>query len=198
MRPRSLALLAVLVSGASAWAAPVSYNEALQGDLSSGNPAVLVIGAGINTIQGVTGFGSLEQEALNGFAGDRDSFVLRVAAGLQIERATLTMLPIAGNVFGSSWLVVRDGDFGNPIAELGQSSSAYTQSWLLELSSGDYLFHHAALGGQFDSAWSFRWDIQASPSAVPIPEPPTLALVAAAIAAGAVRRRNVSPEQGGV
>lgn len=188
MRSKNLAVVAMFAVASSAWAGPVNYNEAQQGDLSSTSIAVLSIGTGVNTIQGITGFGSLAEETPRSFGGDRDPFVLHVGTGLHIERATLTMLPIGGTVFGSSWLVVRDGDFGNPIADLGQSYSVYTQSWLVDFGPGDYLFHHWSLGGDFDSSWSFRWDIQASEAAASLPEPSTMALLLVSVAAAGTCR----------
>lgn len=74
-----LAALCLGLSGAGAAAAPISYNEAVSGELSGQNIGTFDIGA--NTVSGSEPFNGLTQT---------DSFLFVVAAGQQLDSIFLT------------------------------------------------------------------------------------------------------------
>lgn len=75
--------LSALFAAAPASAALVSYNEAVDGDLSDGNPLTLFTldTAGVNTITGNIGSPA---SSCPGLGFDCDSFALKTASGIEI------------------------------------------------------------------------------------------------------------------
>jgi len=172
-------LAAALIAMGSVSAAPITYSEAVSGDLPTF--AIAPMGAldtGLNTIQGRTCFtadGSCQW-------GDFDSFRFTLSPGLVVQSISLdfttTLLP------GSSWartgFELRDVD-ANVLLDsddfnvLGPTGSVPAFGGVLSLiDSGQFAIEQRSLA-RTGAGWfaDYTWSLQVAQ----VPEPSTLALL---------------------
>jgi hypothetical protein len=176
---RMAVLAAALTAMGSVSAAPITYSEAISGDLPSFAIAPLgALDTGLNTIQGRTCFiadGSCQ-------FGDFDSFRFTLSPGLVVQSISLdfttTLLP------GSSWartgfelrdvgpnLLLGSDDFN----VLGPTGSVPAFGGVLPLiDSGQFAIEQRSLA-RTGPGWfaDYTWSIQVGQ----VPEPSTLALL---------------------
>jgi len=176
---RMALLAAALIAMGSVSAAPITYSEAVSGDLPTF--AIAPMGAldtGLNTIQGRTCFtadGSCQW-------GDFDSFRFTLSPGLVVQSISLdfttTLLP------GSSWartgFELRDVD-ANVLLDsddfnvLGPTGSVPAFGGVLSLiDSGQFAIEQRSLA-RTGAGWfaDYTWSLQVAQ----VPEPSTLALL---------------------
>jgi len=176
---RMAVLAAALIAMGSVSAAPMTYSEAVSGDLPTFTIAPMgALDTGLNTIQGRTCFtadGSCQW-------GDFDSFRFTLSPGLVVQSISLdfttTLLP------GSSWartdfeltefepnLLLDSDDFN----VLGPTGSVTAFSGVLSLiDSGQFAIEQRSLA-RTGAGWfaDYTWSIQVAQ----VPEPSTLALL---------------------
>lgn len=188
-----LAAAAGFAGAGQAVAVPLNYSEAVSGDLDESNTPVLTVDAGVNRLAGAI---SLYQRPEGFWAMDIDSFYVKVGAGLSLEHVSLTMSPMRGEIFGSSWRVIKDGDFSAPLYDFVQGPADITQAWDVDLGSGTYLFQHWNGGGTFFSSWTHDWTFDVSGPAAAVPEPSALLMAMTGLAfmvgIGRARRRRTA------
>jgi hypothetical protein len=173
--PRLLPLLALLPA-APAFAAPLSYSEALQGDLvharTPGALQVLSLDAGTNRVAGrVTAPGFYT------FGYDADSFAFDVPIGMELVGLVLEMTPVSGQQGGIVWRLARDsaqqggGSVAAHLTVYTPGQASYTGA---PLGAGTHNLSFYSAAAWFGSAdWSFTLDVQRIAA---VPEPGGLAL----------------------
>ena len=79
---------------ASAWAVPISFDEAVSGDLPDSNPAEFSLGVGENTFAGTASFVA---DRRVGFVTDFDNFFFNLAPGQRLVDARIEVTEIANS-----------------------------------------------------------------------------------------------------
>jgi len=199
------ALSALAFCAGVAQAAPVAYNEWSDGDLGDMPGAVLALDAGLNRISGTTHFAVSDGPVH--FDRDFDSFAFSLAAGQRITGITLSFKTTSFNAARASAdfaLCASAGpcSFGSA-GYLGDETADYLAGGapqvfdfgdvgaLGALGAGIYAINQRTMGISAISlllpteSWSadYVWTV----SVTELPEPGSLALVAAALVA--MRRR---------
>jgi hypothetical protein len=194
LRNSALALATSMLFAVPASAALINYSEAINGDLSNGNPLSLFVldTAGVNTISGNIGLSAPSGTCptANQTNFDCDSFALTVLAGLEIVG-----LSVALSNTGATPLEWRVGtgllDFaGTPIGNL--INTAALSGGALPLGPGSYNVSWvriptstAATGIDYTFSITTRQTQSQS-----IPEPSTLAVVGVGLIGLALSRRR--------
>lgn len=187
------ALSAVLVAclAAPGARAAVVWNESIDGDLSGNRliPTTLAMGTGSNEIVGTTVHDdrdyfrfslspgqALTQIVVRGYEGVDEFSFLAVQAGTVITEDPIA--PDVGNLLG--WSLWGTADIGNDIlARMGTGQGAI--GFVPPLTGSNYAFWLQQTGDET----SYRLDF------VVVPEPATLAVLAAGVGCVARRRRRV-------
>jgi hypothetical protein len=177
-------LVATLIGVGSVGAAPLTYSEAVSGDLPSFTIAPLgALDTGLNTIRGRTCFTADEGCQF----GDFDSFRFALSPGLAVQSISLDFTTTLSP--GSSWartgfelrdagpnLLLGSDDFD----VLGPTGSvqAFGGLWSL-IDSGQFAIEQRSLA-RTGAGWfaDYTWSIQVAQ----IPEPSTLVLLVLALA----------------
>lgn len=140
---RAAAAVVGIVASVAATAAPISYNESIDGDFGVDETLpVLALGVGANTVSGSTG--------ISGSSLDFDSFAFAVGPGTELVGIQLELVDAVGSFLSASWSlragnVVNASDPNLAIAEaLSPGSYAYGGA---PLQAGTYHF----------LARDFRW-----------------------------------------
>jgi hypothetical protein len=189
-----LALAVWLFLCPTAWAAPLTYDEAVSGDLSSATPSptVLAFGIGVNSV-----LGSLYSGVQ---ASDFDAFAFTIPAGgtLTAISYAFTLDPKEGEtVAGASW-GFDAGNTGLP-AELGVVAIDLFGPSPLALFDGPlpqgpglYGFYNFAHESTPGLGWTspYRIDFVVREQATGVSAPPALLLLAAGLAGLARARRR--------
>ena len=138
------ALLLTLLPFSAARGAPISYFEAISGDLvqpaNNGDPlTTFTLDTGLNTVNGVFG------DAAN-FLADFDSFGFIVPAGLEVLQAKVTLTDATGNIGDSHWLL-RAGsthlNTGTLVESITSNSPGFANVAAVPLLAGDYNISHS-------------------------------------------------------
>ena len=183
-----LAVVIVLAAcPVAAPAAPILYEESVSGDLSDAMPSatVLAFDAGLNSVRGSLYSGVL--------APDLDAFAFAVPAGLSLTAITyaFTLEPDDGNTVATTSWGFDLGNSGLP-AELGVievdlfGPSAQTLfADVLPQGGGLYGFYNVAHGSTAGLDWSstYQIDFVVREATTGVPEPASLLLLAAGLAA---------------
>jgi hypothetical protein len=191
-----LAVVIVLATSPVA-AAPIVFDEAVSGDLSDAmpSPTVLAFDAGVNSVRGSLYSGVV--------APDFDSFAFSIPAGLSLTAITYTFAlePKAGETVAAAVWAFDVGNTGLP-AELGATqvdffgpSPQSLFSSALPQDGGLYGFYNVSHSSTPGLGWTstYQIDFMVRETSTGVPEPASLALLAAGlIALGSARHFCVS------
>jgi hypothetical protein len=186
---RLLSCALPLLLAAPAFAAPLNYAEALQGDLvhaaTPGTLKVLDLDAGLNRVSG-----RVTAPALFGFGYDADSFAFRVPDGMELWALALEMVAGAGPQGGIVWRLARDSaqqGGGVQVASLALASPGQTRYGGAPLGAGTHQLGFASAAFWTGSAdWRVTLDVRRTAA---VPEPASAALAALGLALALRRRR---------
>lgn len=178
--------LAALASLSSA--APVNYNESVDGDLSVyGALKLMTLDAGLNTVSGTTAI------TTDGFDGD--SFAFSVPVGMELIGLQVSLTDLQSNFDYVKWHLNAGGsswESGNQLATVAAVSPG-TGSYDQPLGAGLYNLSYFSMQGTNPSNASYVFSLTLREQNS-VPEPGSLALSALAalmaLAAGAARRRG--------
>jgi hypothetical protein len=189
----ALTLTSLAFVAAPAAAAPVNYNESVNGDLAGqGTLPVLNLDIGANTITG-----TFESPAVGD--PDFDSVAFQVPVGMQLVSGGVVVNDVTGDITDSAWdlypgNVAGEGTFIERLEATSPGSDALTG---VPIPAGTYnLFHisYGNIGASASGTFTMTRNV--------VPEPATaaslLALGAAAAAAALLRRRRRCAAAGGV
>ena len=205
---KTMAAAAVVLSAfavtPAADAAPIHYQESVSGDLAELGPLkTMNFDIGANTVSGSQSF-----DARNGIAADFDQFKFVVPAGTKLVGISMAVnftdtigqltLPLYLDVFVDTLPQITVAaheqvnlkDPSNPIAGSFQAT--------LPIQAGNYLFFEGQVGSLYSGQAAF-WDYTWTFDVAAVPEPGSVALVGAALAAmAAARRRRTAAQQAAV
>ena len=187
-------VLALAIVAPAAWAAPLTFDEGVSGDLSAAmpSPTVLAFGIGVNTV-----LGSLYSGVQ---APDFDAFAFTIPAG-----GTLTAISYAFTLDPEDGVTVATASWGFDVgntglpAELGVVTidffGASPQALFdgsLPRGPGLHGFYNVDQSSTPGLDWSstYRIDFVVRDTATGIPAPPALLLLAAGVAGLACARRR--------
>ena len=196
-------IAAAAATAVSAQAAPISYSEAISGDLSQDFPAEYIgtLDIGINTIQGTFCFARAPTTCPDTGRGfDHDGFRYTLPEGLSLDSVTYAFASASVLYAGAHtnfWLM-QGINLGDPILD-GESLDAMTSGTRSMFASalpisapGEYTIAQPGSGSSgFDGGLltvNYMWTL--SVSAVEVPEPTTLGLFGVGLAALLSRRRR--------
>lgn len=176
------AVASVIVLASPAHAVPVTYSEAVSGDLATFSNTTFMLGIGLNTISGTTG--------LTRDGWDSDSFRFVVPEGGTLDRIEVSMTLVSGYILTSSWSVFHSGYYGGPL--LGNLSvNAPASDFLDGPFTGMNNIQATGQGasGNFDTGnYVFSMNVV---DASAIPEPGTMALFGVGMLAALRTRRGL-------
>ena len=185
-----------ILLGSGVMAAPISYDEAVSGDLAT-SPVVtgaLQLDIGSNTISGTTGSGQLVAGIVT---ADFDSFFFKLADGTHLQSASIAFslrnngagLPDADYAIVTSDLATV---LGMSHVDFRATSPQDLFTALLPLNSSIYLWGNDALGcvcvpgTSWEASYTLTLDVRSN-----IPEPAAFAFAASGLAVlVAMRKRN--------
>jgi hypothetical protein len=184
----TVAALGLAASAASA--APVNYNEGVDGDLTSGFPwdptlVLLAFDIGTNTVTGNMGS--------KPGGDDFDSFAFTIPAGAELASGDVVLTDFQGNITDTGWLLYPSNppDFNNDPDDVLQVPSPGADSLTtVPLASGTYSLFNGSYGvgpsegGADSSNYTFTFVVQ------PVPEPATLSMLALGGMATVLRHRR--------
>jgi hypothetical protein len=197
---RLLMLMAIGAGPAIVNAAPITYDEAISGDLGAVSPHTeFLFDAGLNTISGdIHHFIELS-------SADFDEFLFTLPAGTQLVAITYawTLHPFKGNEDAGTFAQLRPGGPSTP-ALASESIDLYAHAppqvgmfaVAMPLGPGTYFIDHPGLGPTTACCgWSadYTWTFEVQGTAVP--EPASLILLGSGVAALAARRRRRRPRR---
>ena len=177
---RSLGLALFALWPSLAFAAPVTYNESIDGDLSGSSWSKLFIfGIGQHTISGNTGRNTLAVPSVRDFDGFR--FIVPLP-GYQVTAGSVTLVDTEGDLITAPWDLRLDSPAG-PLVETFAPSVPGTHTLVnVPLGVGHYhVSPHEQLGDLGWADYTFTFTV--------IPEPAGLSLLALGSLALLRRRR---------
>jgi hypothetical protein len=176
----------------SAAATPISYSEAVSGDLTSPLPAptVFALDVGANTVSGTSTYGP-------GDSLDFDSFAFSVPVGMMVTNISYAFVRGGTATAGSTGFVFGTGNIftsnlGSQTVNLFGASPVVMFASGLPESAGIYGITNNLLSRSGDF-WTdnYTWTLTVAPTATAVPEPVSLVLLGSGlIAAGARRLRT--------
>jgi PEP-CTERM motif len=182
-----IVVIALVLSPVAAPGAPIVYDEAVSGDLSDVIPSAtgLAFDAGVNSVRGSVYSGVL--------APDFDAFAFSIPAGLSLTAITytFTLEPDEGNTVATTSWGFDLGNTGLP-AELGVteidlfgSSPQALFVGALPRAAGLYGFYNVAHDSTQGLDWlsAYQIDFVVRETTTGVPEPASLLLLAAGLAA---------------
>lgn len=173
------ALAAALLATNTAQAAPVHYDEAVDGDLASvplAAATTFVLGAGVNTIKGTFG-GAV------GVPMDFDSFAIVFFSGLQLMSLSVELDDAVGNITSTAW-ALRSGFLvaGGQLRETIEVTSPGMADAVNPIAPGTYHLYHNLIELILPrpALANYTFSITMAPAGV-VPLPGTLPLAALAL-----------------
>jgi hypothetical protein len=178
-------LVAALLVAAPASTSPITYDESVDGDLTSPFNAplkLLLFDSGINTVSGRLGV-----------SGDFDSFAFSIPIGLGLVSASVELVDVAGDVEGVGWFFRRgqiEWNHGQFLQTVAADSPGTTE---LLVPQPDGLFTLSQFAIQYSTPegvadYRFTFDVGELP--VPVPEPEIVALMSIGLTGLKIVRRR--------
>ena len=190
---RIVSVAVVLSAARLGYGTPITYNEAVSGDLGDNFAARLfTLDAGSNPVSGTTSFGA------NGISFDFDNFAFVVPAGMHVTDITYGFTTVTNGdmTFRSIGYLLGDGNAPPVFPSLSNfapymltdTSPLHAFAAVLPLGTGTYAVEEDVAGGT-GFATNYTWTLSVAADATP--EPASLLLLGTGLVAiGARRWRN--------